>query len=132
MSDHRQLPTGTSRLDAPIAWDASSRTLNSNSFASRQISSCSVGCPANKTGTTTFGSFPRSLAASSFALSDATLIFQVTESISTKSTSAPQYRPQLADATKVLGTVQRRSPGPRFRAIQARWSADVALVTAIA
>ena len=33
-------------------------------------------------------------------------------SISTKSTSAPQYLPQLADAVKVIGDVQRISPLP--------------------
>ena len=34
--------------------------------------------------------------------------------MSTKSTFAPQYKPQFELATKVLGTVQRKSPGLRF------------------
>ena len=34
--------------------------------------------------------------------------------MSTKSTSAPQYRAQLAEATKVLGTVHSRSPRPEI------------------
>ena len=33
--------------------------------------------------------------------------------MSTKSTFAPQYKPQFELATKVLGTVQRKSPGLR-------------------
>lgn len=40
--------------------------------------------------------------------------------MSTKSTFAPQYKAQLTEATKVIGDVQRMSPGPRFKARQAR------------
>ena len=60
------------------------------------------------------------------------LRFQVTGSMSTKSTSAPQYRAQFADATNVLGTVQSESPLPRPSARQAMCSAEVALLTATA
>jgi hypothetical protein len=53
-------------------------------------------------------------------------------SISTKSTCAPQYIAQLADATKVIGLVQSQSPGPRSSERQAMCSAAVALLTATA
>jgi hypothetical protein len=130
MSDQRQLPTGSPWRAAPMAWDASSSTLKPNSCARFQIASCSVGWPAKCTGTTTFGSRPRSLAEASFSVSRGTLRFHVAGSISTKSTSAAQYRPQLAEATKVLGTVQSRSPLPSPSAAQAICSAEVALLTA--
>ena len=47
--------------------------------------------------------------------------------MSTKSTCAPQYKPQLAEATKVIGVVHSQSPGPSPKATQARCRADVAL-----
>ena len=50
--------------------------------------------------------------------------------MSTKSTSAPQYGAQLAEATKVFGTVHSTSPGPSPSARQATCSAEVALLTA--
>ena len=52
--------------------------------------------------------------------------------MSTKSTSAPQYKAQLAEATKVMGLVHKRSPGPKPKAKQAKCSAEVALVVATA
>ena len=52
--------------------------------------------------------------------------------MSTKSTSAPHSRAQLAEATKVLGTVHTTSPGPTPSARQAMCSAEVALFTATA
>lgn len=51
-------------------------------------------------------------------------------SISTKSTCAPQYSAQFADATKVFGVVHSQSPGPRSSARQAICKAAVALLTA--
>ena len=60
------------------------------------------------------------------------LINAVERPISTKSTVAPQYRPQLALATKEIGLVQRRSPGPSPKARQAAWRAPVALLKATA
>ena len=53
-------------------------------------------------------------------------------SISTKSTSAPQYLPQLADAVKVIGDVQRISSLPNPAERQEICKAAVALVTATA
>ena len=53
-------------------------------------------------------------------------------SISTKSTLAPQYNAQLADARKLLGLVHTREPGPTPSARQARCKATVALLTATA
>ena len=50
----------------------------------------SVGWPAKCTGTTTFGSRPLRSAWPSFSSSAGTLRFQVSGSMSTKSTSAPQ------------------------------------------
>jgi hypothetical protein len=56
----------------------------------------------------------------------------VLASISTKSTSAPQYRAQFALATKVIGLVQTKSPGPTPSAMHAKCNAEVALFTAVA
>ena len=50
--------------------------------------------------------------------------------MSTKSTSAPQYKAQFADATKVIGVVQTKSPFPTPNVKQAIWRALVALFTA--
>ena len=47
-------------------------------------------------------------------------------------TFAPQYKAQLALATKVLGDVQSQSLGPRPSAMQAMCSAEVALFAATA
>ena len=52
--------------------------------------------------------------------------------ISTKSTLAPQYKAQFAEATNVIGDVQTQSLGPTPNAKQAIWRADVALFTATA
>src|ERR1700722_8952769 len=130
MSDQRQLPTGSPLCAAPIACEASSSTLKPYCCANCQIASCSVGCPEKCTGTTTFGSRPCSFAQVSFSKSRGTLKFHVSGSMSTKSTSAPQYSPQLAEATNVLGTVQSKSPLPSPSAMQAICSAEVALLTA--
>ena len=51
--------------------------------------------------------------------------------ISTKSTLALQYNPQLADATKVIEEVQSQSPSSSPRAKHAICKALVALFTAI-
>jgi|GEM_PF-5746991 len=52
--------------------------------------------------------------------------------MSTKSTCAPQYSPQFAEATNVMGLVHSQSPGPSPNARQAMCKADVALLTASA
>ena len=119
MSDQRQLPTQLSPTEAPIECDASSTTRKPKRRASCQISSWRVGKPAKCTGTTTFGKRPSVFARTSLRSRSGTLMFHVAGSISTKSTPAPQYRAQFAEATNVLGTVQSRSPGPNPSARQA-------------
>src|SRR5690606_36124 len=92
----------------------------------------SQGWPAKWTDTTTFGSLPRTAAFRRRDSSWTTSMFPEQGSISTNPTAAPQYRPQFAEATKVLGEVQRPSPGPRSAARQARCKAEVALDAAAA
>ena len=53
-------------------------------------------------------------------------------SMSIKSTFAPQYKAQLADATKELGLVHSQSFLPRPKAKQETCNADVALFKATA
>jgi hypothetical protein len=52
--------------------------------------------------------------------------------MSTKSTSAPQYRALFAEATNVTGLVHTRSPGPTSSARHATCRALVPLLTATA
>src|SRR6185369_6931609 len=115
-----------------MAWEASSITVKPYRCASAAISDISHDCPAKCTGITTLGRFPVRSAASSLFRRLATLKLLVLGSMSTKSTPAPQYRPQLAEATKVLGEVQSKPSLPSPAARQAMWRADVALFTATA
>src|SRR5262249_10549560 len=114
----------------PTACDASSTILKPYDCASVRISAISHDWPPKCTGTRTFGSVPSRAARSSLAARAAVLMLYVRGSTSTKSTSAPQYKPQLAEATNEFGDVQSRSPGPRSSARHATWSADVAELTA--
>src|SRR6056297_3947078 len=92
----------------------------------------SQDCPPKCTGMTIWGNVPSRRACSSLSLRCVARRFRVAGSISTKSTSAPQSRPALAEATKLLGDVQRRLPGPSPSPRQAICSAEVALLTAMA
>src|SRR5690606_2813851 len=96
------------------------------------MAAISQGCPARCTGTTILGSLPAFSASASLCSSFFGHKLYVCGSMSTKSTCAPQYKAQLAEATNVLGDVQSQSPGPRPSARQEICSADVALLTATA
>src|SRR6185503_13821479 len=120
-------PTRAPCLDAPTACDASSTTAKPYFPASAWMRSMSGACPAKCTGMTTFGVFFARLSFSSSASAD---MLYVRRSVSTKSTDAPQYSAQLAEATKELGAVQTTSPEPTSSAIIATCSADVALFSA--
>ena len=79
-----------------------------------------------------FGNRFLALASFSFASNAGTDMLYVCGSISTKSTSAPQYKAQLAEATKEIGLVQYKSPGPSPNAKQAICNHDVAELQATA
>src|SRR5688572_30044715 len=104
---------------------------NPNRSASCRISARSHGRPAKSTGTTTSGSAPRRWACSSLLSSAATDMLRVRASMSTKSTLAPAYSAQFAEATKLIGLVHKRDPGPRPSARHAMCRPPVALLTAI-
>ena len=91
----------------PNAWDASSITLNLYFFANELIFSKSHGFPPRWTGIRIFGSLFFFLACCNFCSKAFTSILNVSLFISTRSILAPQYIPQLAEAIKVIGTVQR-------------------------
>ena len=76
----------------------------------------------------TFGKFPFFFAFFSFFSKASIEILKVLGLISTKSTSAPQYKAQLAVATKVLADVQTKSPFFTPKEKHAAWSALVALL----
>ena len=72
------------------------------------------------------------MALNNFCLRFSIEILKVFSSISTKSTFAPQYFPQFADATKVLEDVQSQSFFFNPKAKQEIWSELVALFEATA
>jgi hypothetical protein len=116
----------------PIACEASSMTLKPYCRLKAWMGAMSQGWPQRCTGITIFGNLPARLASSNFSARRSTLRLQVSGSMSTKSTCAPQYKPQLELAAKVVGVVHSQSPGPRPRARHATCSALVALLTATA
>ena len=114
----------------PIPWDASSIILKPYCFESLKISFISQDCPERWTGITIFGNLSSFFAISNLVISASIDILYVRESMSTKSTLAPQYKAQFEEATNDIGLVQIISFFDKPSAIHEIWRADVALFTA--